>query len=283
MLNSRAAGGEPMMRHGHEKTDSGEIIEWYYVERADSWRDCLDYLSRSRDSASWWIWRGQRCEDWPLLASLYRIKRERSPSNERLEDIEREHLDRFKDSIRGRRGPNPARLRTRDQWALGRHHGLHTPLLDWTASPYVALYFAFREPSPPENQREDNWTEDRVIYQIDPDGVSYWTELFNSRLEDGKRELHLEFFRPDVHDNNNLIVQNGYFSCSSPPWMDIKSILLRAVTASHMTPLMTKVTVPDRDRDEVLADLDRMNINDLTLFPDIYGAAQYSNWKIPDK
>ena len=37
------------------------------------------------------------------------------------------------------------------------------------------------------------------------------------------------------------------------------------------------ITIPDKDREELLRFLNKMNINNLTLFPDLIGAAQYCN------
>ena len=39
-----------------------------------------------------------------------------------------------------------------DWWSFGRHYGLHTPLLDWSRSPFIAAFWAFMERVTSENR-----------------------------------------------------------------------------------------------------------------------------------
>ena len=38
-------------------------------------------------------------------------------------------------------------------WAIGQHHGLKTPLLDWTKDPYKAVFFALGERKEKDDKR----------------------------------------------------------------------------------------------------------------------------------
>jgi hypothetical protein len=84
-----------------------------------------------------YVYRGHRRNDWLLEPTLTRqLKNNPFPKN-----MVNKHLDEFLYAIRGRRGHHPPELKTNDDlWALGQHNGLYTPLLDWTTSPYVALF-----------------------------------------------------------------------------------------------------------------------------------------------
>jgi len=100
------------------------------------------------------VYRGQANYDWPLRSSLNRLQ-QRFPNRKNMTGqppcfscpplTDKQHLDAFKRALRGRRGQNPKSLNDDGYWALGQHHGLATPLPDFTRSPFVALFFAFEE------------------------------------------------------------------------------------------------------------------------------------------
>lgn len=105
--------------------------------KLSSWKYFSDYVNQELLDYTSYVFRGHADSSWKLEPTLDRvIKNPESPKRN-------VHLENFKYEVRGRRGPNPSIMQDEnDWWALGQHHGLHTPLLDWTESPFVALYFA---------------------------------------------------------------------------------------------------------------------------------------------
>ncbi|MBW4055533.1 MAG: FRG domain-containing protein [Proteobacteria bacterium] len=83
-----------------------------------SWRHFHDYVVTEMLDYSHYIWRGQRDAEWGLDTSLDRVlkKYEKKPTAALLN----RHRDKFKLASRGRRGVNPLRDLTENEWwALG--------------------------------------------------------------------------------------------------------------------------------------------------------------------
>ena len=236
-------------------------------------------LAVSRASSRDFVWRGQRRDDWALSPSLDRLIGRLTTTGSSLasnpDEILRIHLERFKMAVRGRRGQNPPELPSEnDWWALGQHYGLATPLLDWTRSPFAAAYFAFEDDNP-------DTTEYRVVYGLDRRAVELrnYDLVTAESVEIGRPPL-LEFYDPLSNENPRLVAQGGLFT-RTPLGTPVEQ-WITAEFEEAPEPVMYRILIPNRDRAPCLRALNRMNINHLSLFPDLNGASRFVNLALED-
>lgn len=261
-----------------------------------SWRDFQEYVHENLQQIDSFIWRGQRCEHWSLESTIARLIRQSPIQSAQHYDFVNKHLEKYKLATRGRRGANPTSLLSEDDWwALGQHHGLATPLLDWSSSPFVAAFFAFAEVG-------SGQTSNRAIYALQEhivngiaEGKASAAEI--SRLkqireyEAGRLQLgilgrafidnevlpEVRFIRPQSDENQRLVSQAGLFT-RVPTGQTLESWVQDNNPDNNESQFtLLKILIPNKDRDNCLRMLNRMNINHLSLFPDLGGASQYCN------
>jgi hypothetical protein len=203
----------------------------------------------------------------------------------RFPDGERDELlTYFRLAMRGR-GPDLTAMEDDDVWANGQHVGLATPLLDWSKSPFVSLYFAFAEAD-----AENSENHSRAIFCLDM-----------TRLKGALPELFVE---PRSNDNSRLVNQAGLFTLTPSGSENFESYIINSLQentaidfdgfediptpqngfefpaneiATKLAPFICKIHIPNVRRTECLAMLRKMNIHYGSLFPDPFGAAQYCN------
>ncbi len=213
-----------------------------------------------------YVWRGQRCSNWKLLPTIARRARAMAPG--RVAD----HLTDFKTATLGRLPETPSS--DDEWWALGQHHGLATPLLDWTSSPFVGAYFAYIGQGRPQTRKRALWGISRAgILQCSRDIQRDWERSRRPGPAPVVRILRHGLFA----GNKRQISQSGLFTMA-PDGLDLEQWSRRH--AARFLPddmLLIKILLPDADRAHCLRMLDRMSINHHSLFPDVDGAARYCN------
>lgn len=174
-------------------------------------------------------------------------------------------LEEFKDCCNGILNLNN-QLTDDDYWAIGRHYGLLTPLLDWTLSPYVAAFFAFSE--------RLNFLEHgggSCVVQGNNEKVRIWALTMWDNTEIPKE---FQVVRGYSSFDNRQRAQSGLFTkLYSREHLELESYF----TSQGLTDYLVAYDLPMDAAANAMRDLQLMNIMPRTLFPDLHGAAWQAN------
>ncbi|WP_444915205.1 FRG domain-containing protein [Microbulbifer sp. TRSA007] len=262
--------------------------------RLESWKEFSELLEHNffNRPKTQLVFRGHRRFDWGLMPTLARVP----DSGIITRELADSQLDYFRHAVRGRLSDNALVLEGEEDelWSVGQHHGLLTPLLDWTHSPYVALFFAFAK----EDSEEEKENPYRAIYILNKTFVA-----------NNKRCPDIRMFEPKKDDHGRLVNQAGLFTFS-PYGATIESKLLDALVADNspdkglltaepesdsegniladaqaeiVAKYICKILIKNEDREGCMRHLRRMNVHHASLFPDLIGASEYCNLMVAEK
>ncbi len=281
-----------------EKIDLNDIPGCCVVEK--KWTEFYDYLQEENLIGNCMIYRGQSRSEWDLTPGLYRdrerekvldeIQDEDNPLDEWLriakqwEGVESKMLGYFQKNAQGRCGLSFDKEDEIKWWALGQHYGLKTPLLDWTESPFVALFFAL-DVSEKNSEGETKGS----IFVLNRAKTKELHEFLSVNWVDNDptylefMESLISFEEPLMHENCNLISQSGLFT-KTLPFFSIELVMLALfnLCGEIGSNIMTKINIAlsAQERQECLNYLDAFNINYKSLFLDLTGAAKQSNYEM---
>jgi hypothetical protein len=218
-----------------------------------------------------YLFRGQPDSTWPLASSLNRHLPTGCPVETALR-IEQRALLEFQAQahLHTPQSDLPSDLSgasIRDWWTLMQHHGAPTRLLDWTASPYVAAYFAAQQhPDLPG-----------AIYVAHPHTIGC---SFSRLVPTGRDDIalftvptspqSLYFFEP-AKRTARLVAQQGHFSLTTNILGDHDALLAAASDPSTAPEpgilLRARWTIPASLKRTFIRHLRVMNVTAHSLFP----------------
>jgi hypothetical protein len=235
----------------------------------------VESLSPHWPNKQQWMFRGQTNLEWRLEPSLLRIFKNQGLTPQKLVAIESDLRVAFYREAHRFLDPQCFTIPPENVWqwwAMMRHYGAPTRILDWSSSPYVALYFAV----------ESNWENDGTVWCVKGKSIG---QCFKSSSPDAyKKAWRLRnekksnaFVQPSsdsfvyVYDMqfqiDRIAAQQGRFTVSTNGLADQAELL-----AIHLPQEdLLRVAIPASAKSQMLRELQLMNIAAKALFPGIDG------------
>lgn len=146
--------------------------------------------------------------------------------------------------------------------SLGQHHGYPTPLVDWSESPYVAVYFAY------SLLPEDHSNKKVRIYIFD---IFNWRKNTPQVRHLNSPVLSLTPLKPMPIYNNRSVPQQSVTTFSNVD--DIESFI-QGYETIHNEKYLTIIELSSNDKKKILTELYGMGINAGSLFPGLDGSCR---------
>jgi FRG domain len=255
-------------------------------EVVERWQDFEPVVERAteRIGQGLILYRGQTDSSWRLRPSLLRgiAEADTREAAERLHEVEKASVYRFRQQSHHHLKASvlPPDLEDLEgfhvyvKWlTLMQHYSAPTRLLDWSASPFVALYFAV----------EDTGPEDGAVWFFDVSSVdAYYAAKTNALQEKQpidytklKRDLLLQ--KEPVEQlycvqtkllSEREIAQQGSFTLSRDVTRCHDDLIWNACQREgKQAPACGKLVIPAAKKPEILGRLRRLNVSASTLFP----------------